>query len=76
MRKINCKKKIHVCSLAKKTTITKVFGSKVEKKIYQKVHIPQTAEMAQQLRALAALSEVLSSIPSIHMVTHTVHSGI
>jgi hypothetical protein len=27
-------------------------------------------EMAQQLRALTALSEVLSSIPSNHMVTH------
>jgi hypothetical protein len=26
--------------------------------------------MAQQLRALAALLEVLSSIPSIHMVAH------
>ena len=28
-------------------------------------------EMAQQLRALVALSEVLSSIPSNHMVAHT-----
>jgi hypothetical protein len=27
-------------------------------------------EMAQRLRALAALLEVLSSIPSNHMVTH------
>jgi hypothetical protein len=27
-------------------------------------------EMAQQLRALAALPEVLSSIPSNHMVAH------
>jgi hypothetical protein len=27
-------------------------------------------EMAQRLRALAALREVLSSIPSNHMVTH------
>jgi hypothetical protein len=29
-----------------------------------------TREMAQQLRALAALSEVLSSISSNHMVAH------
>jgi hypothetical protein len=29
-----------------------------------------TGEMAQQLRALTALPEVLSSIPSNHMVAH------
>ena len=29
-----------------------------------------TEEMAQQLRALVALPEVLSSIPSNHMVAH------
>jgi hypothetical protein len=32
--------------------------------------------MAQQLRALAALSEVLSSIPSNHMVAHNHLKGI
>jgi hypothetical protein len=30
----------------------------------------QAGEMAQQLRALTALPEVLSSIPSKHMVAH------
>jgi hypothetical protein len=33
-------------------------------------HMGRTGEMAQQVRALAALSEVLSSIPSNHMVAH------
>jgi hypothetical protein len=32
---------------------------------------PWAGEMAQQLRALAALLEVLSSIPSNHMVAHS-----
>jgi hypothetical protein len=31
---------------------------------------PSIQEMAQRLRALAALPEVLSSIPSNHMVAH------
>jgi hypothetical protein len=31
----------------------------------------QAGEMAQWLRALTALPEVLSSIPSIHMVAHS-----
>ena len=38
------------------------------------VKIPRlkAGEMAQRLRALAALLEDLSSMPSTHMVTHTV----
>jgi hypothetical protein len=32
--------------------------------------MPRAREMAQWLRALTALPEVLSSIPSNHMVTH------
>ena len=32
--------------------------------------IPGAGEMAQQLKALAALLEDLGSIPSIHMVAH------
>jgi hypothetical protein len=35
-----------------------------------------TEEMAQKLRALTALPEVLSSIPSSHMVTHNHYNGI
>jgi hypothetical protein len=35
-----------------------------------KKHLSRAGEMAQWLRALAILSEVLSSIPSNHMVTH------
>jgi hypothetical protein len=32
-------------------------------------------EMAQRLRALAALPEVLSSIPSMHIAAHNCNSG-
>jgi hypothetical protein len=32
--------------------------------------------MVQQLRALSALPEVLSSIPSNHMVAHNIYTGI
>jgi hypothetical protein len=39
-------------------------------KIRKKKSIMWAREMAQQLRALAVLSEVLSSIPSNHMVAH------
>jgi hypothetical protein len=35
-----------------------------------KINFFRTREMAQQLRALTALPEVLSSIPSNHMVAH------
>jgi hypothetical protein len=41
---------------------------------------PRAREMAQRLRTLAVLPEVLSSIPSNHMVTHNhlylVRSGV
>jgi hypothetical protein len=33
-------------------------------------HFGQAGEMAQRLRALTALPEVLSSVPSNHMVAH------
>jgi hypothetical protein len=36
----------------------------------KRTRIAGAGEMAQQLRALTALPEVLSSIPSSHMVTH------
>jgi len=36
-----------------------------------KIQIWGAGEMAQQLRALTALPEVLSSIPSNHMVAHS-----
>jgi hypothetical protein len=35
------------------------------------IQIPGSRELAQQLRALAALAEVLSSSPSIHTVLRT-----
>ena len=35
-----------------------------------KIEFDRTGEMAQKLRVLAALSEVLSSIPSNYMVVH------
>jgi hypothetical protein len=41
--------------------------------MHQNTHkrkIKRAGEMAQQLRALTALPEVLSSIPSNHMVAH------
>ena len=37
---------------------------------YNNKNIIRAGEMAQRLRALTALPEVLSSIPSNHMVTH------
>jgi hypothetical protein len=37
---------------------------------------PRAGEMAQRLRALAALPEVLSSIPSNYMVATTICKGI
>ena len=41
----------------------------IKKRTYKKWSC-QAGEMAQRLRALAALPEVLSSIPSNHMVAH------
>jgi hypothetical protein len=38
--------------------------------IEREPNIYMAGEMAQQLRALTALPEVLSSIPSNHMVAH------
>jgi hypothetical protein len=47
------------------------FGLQTEgKKLILKIKLG-AGEMAQQLRALTALPEVLSSIPSNHMVAHT-----
>jgi hypothetical protein len=40
------------------------------KQKYIKKSIGEAGEMAQRLRALTALPEVLSSIPSNHMVAH------
>jgi len=42
----------------------------VSKEIYLKNKTKRAGEMAQWLRALTALPEVLSSIPSNHMVAH------
>jgi hypothetical protein len=42
----------------------------VFKPVSLKVVYVRAGEMAQQLRALTALPEVLSSIPSNHMVAH------
>jgi len=41
-----------------------------EKNLRIKTNITRAGEMAQRLRALIALPEVLSSIPSNHMVAH------
>jgi hypothetical protein len=45
-------------------------GRRVRSWVTIKVTIAGAGEMAQQLRALAALPEVLSSVPSDHMVAH------
>ena len=54
-----------------------MFRNKVIVKLYNAIHgnmVKNTfggpGEMAQQLRALTALPEVLSSIPSNHMMVH------
>jgi hypothetical protein len=43
----------------------------IEKSCLKKKGEREVGEMAQQLRALTALPEVLSSIPSNHIVAHT-----
>jgi hypothetical protein len=59
--------------LARKTG---VWGIKVRRpdesvaNLYIKIQISQAGEMAQWLRALTALPEILSLIPKIHMVAH------
>jgi hypothetical protein len=55
----------------RKKRITK-YANRLESSKLQVFKIPpqRAGEMAQRIRALAALPEVLSSIPSNHMVTH------
>ena len=47
-----------------------VFSRNVEKMKHWVRKVPGAGEMAQQLRALTTLPEVLSLIPSNHMVAH------
>jgi hypothetical protein len=50
---------------------THLFGTTINcQRMYQELRSYRAGEMAQRLRALSALPEVLSSIPSNHMVAH------
>jgi hypothetical protein len=56
----------HTCTLGSTTAILRPYSTPQRIKINKE----GAGEMAQQLRALTALPEVLSSIPSNHMVAH------